>query len=139
MADFYYDLDLDIEGYDPDDPSDPINALLEKIREAQADKSPKAYVLNEKNLKRFMYIYAYFDKLAEEFCGKTVDIVANPTDVHFSVSIEVLDIALGPAEITDFKKYIFLADTFGFYPTTNNTVIITVGVNYVYDSIKLDS
>ena len=63
MADFYDDLDLDIEGYDPDDPSDPINALLEKIREAQADKSPKAYVLNEKNLKRFMIVYKNVDLL----------------------------------------------------------------------------
>ena len=139
MADFYDDLDLDIEGYDPDDPSDPINALLEKIREAQADKSPKAYVLNEKNLKRFMYIYAYFDKLAEEFEGKVTEIVADPRDVHFSVSIEVPFASFDTTEMISFKKHILLADVFDFYPTTSNTVIISIGVNYVYDSIKLDS
>lgn len=137
MADFYdYLDDLDLE-FDPDDPTDPLNALLEQIREDMEDTSPKAYVLNEKNLKRFLFIYSYFDKLAEKFNGKTIDIVANPTDVHFSVDIEVTDLALGPIEIPDFKKHLLLADSFGFYPTTDNTVVISVGVNYVYEPVKL--
>ena len=54
MSNFYDELDdLDLE-FDPDDPTDPLNALLEQIREDMEDTSPKAYVLNERNMKRFM-------------------------------------------------------------------------------------
>lgn len=76
--------------------------------------------------------------LQEKFNGKTIDIFANPTDVHFSVDIEVTDLALGPIEIPDFKKHLLLADSFGFYPTTDNTVVISIGVNYVYEPVKLN-
>lgn len=54
MSNFYDELDdLDLE-FDPDDPTDPLNALLEQIREDMEDTSPKAYVLNERNMKRFI-------------------------------------------------------------------------------------
>jgi hypothetical protein len=41
-------------------------------------------------------------------------------------------------EIPDFKKHLLLADSLGFYPTTDNTVVISIGVNYVYEPVKLN-
>ena len=70
MSNFYDELDdLDLD-FDPDDPTDPLNALLEQIREDMEDTSPKAYVLNERNMKRFMIAYKVVDPLVEDQHGK---------------------------------------------------------------------
>lgn len=137
MADFYDDLDLDIEGYDPDDPSDPINALLEKIREAQADKSPKAYVLNEKNLKRFMIVYKNVDLLVGEEGGKFEDISTDPRDMDFSIAVEFPYLGVALERMDFLKRAVVASDSLDISPTVSDAIRITFEVRDVYTQIPL--
>lgn len=137
MADFYDDLDLDIEGYDPDDPSDPINVLLEKIREAQADKSPKAYVLNEKNLKRFMIVYKNVDLLVEAQDGKYLDIKTDPRNCDFAIIVEFPFLSLIEEDLVRFRKIAVVADAVDLDPSSDNSILLDIQVKDVYTSVAL--
>ena len=130
MADFYdYLDDLDLE-FDPDDPTDPLNALLEQIREDMEDTSPKAYVLNEKNMKRFMIAYKIVDPLVEDQHGKYLDIRTDPRECDFVISIE---------QLTSFRKIVAVVDSIGLDPSSNDSIIMDIEVKNVYERIKLNS
>ena len=126
MADFYDDLDLDIEGYDPDDPSDPINALLEKIREA-----------NEKNLKRFMIVYKNVDLLVEAQDGKYLDIKTDPRNCDFAIIVEFPFLSLIEEDLVRFRKIAVVADAIDFDPSSDNSILLDIQVKDVYTSVAL--
>lgn len=139
MADFYdYLDDLDLD-FDPDDPTDPLNALLEQIREDMEDMSPKAYVLNERNMKRFMIAYKVVDPLVEDQHGKYLDIRTDPRECDFVISIEFPFLTLIDEQLTSFRKIVAVVDSIGLDPSSNDSIIMDIEVKNVYERIKLNS
>ena len=117
MSNFYDELDdLDLD-FDPDDPTDPLNALLEQIREDMEDTSPKAYVLNERNMKRFMIAYKVVDPLVEDQHGKYLDIRTDPRECDFVISIEFPFLTLIDEQLTSFRKIVAVVDSIGLDPS----------------------
>lgn len=138
MADFYDNLnDLDIEGYDPGDPNDPLNVLLEQIREDLEDTSPKAYVLNEQNLKKFMIVYKNIDLLVESKNGKYVDIKADPRDVNFYVSVEFPLLNLTEESMRQYQRIILVADSVDICPSVDDSILMEVEVRSVYEEVSI--
>ena len=139
MSNFYDELDdLDLD-FDPDDPTDPLNALLEQIREDMEDTSPKAYVLNEKNMKRFMIAYKIVDPLVEDQHGKYLDIRTDPRECDFVISIEFPFLTLIDEQLTSFRKIVAVVDSIGLDPSSNDSIIMDIEVKNVYERIKLNS
>ena len=139
MADFYdYLDDLDLD-FDPDDPTDPLNALLEQFREDMEDTSPKAYVLNERNMKRFMIAYKVVDPLVEDQHGKYLDIRTDPRECDFVISIEFPFLTLIDEQLTSFRKIVAVVDSIGLDPSSNDSIIMDIEVKNVYERIKLNS
>lgn len=138
MSNFYDNLnDLDIEGYDPDDPNDPLNVLLEQIREDLEDTSPKAYVLNEQNLKKFMIVYKNIDLLVEEYDGKYLDIRTDPRECDFAIVVEFPFLSLIDEDLVRFRRIAVVADAIGVDPSAEDSVLMDIQVKHVYESVRL--
>lgn len=137
MADFYdYLDDLDLE-FDPDDPTDPLNALLEQIREDMEDTSPKAYVLNEENLKKFMIVYKNIDLVVDKHEGKYFDIKTDPRECDFAITVEFPFLSLSEKDFLNLKKAIVAADAIDVDPSDSGSILIDLQVKSVYERVLL--
>ena len=139
MADFYdYLDDLDLD-FDPDDPTDPLNALLEQIREDMEDTSPKAYVLNERNMKRFMIAYKVVDPLVEDQHGKYLDIRTDPREMDFSITVEFPYLGVALERMILLKRAVVSSDSLDISATTSGTVRMAFEIRNVYTRIKIST
>ncbi|MFQ8982717.1 MAG: hypothetical protein ACLR6W_00455 [Evtepia sp.] len=137
MADFYdYLDDLDLD-FDPDDPTDPLNALLEQIREDMEDTSPKAYVLNEDNLKKFMIVYKNIDLVVDKHEGKYFDIKTDPKECDFAITVEFPFLSLSEKDFLNLKKAIVAADAIDVDPSDSGSILIDLQVKSVYERVLL--
>ena len=139
MADFYdYLDDLDLD-FDPDDPTDPLNALLEQIREDMEDTSPKAYVLNEENLKKFMIVYKNLDLLVEAEGGEFKDIRTDPREMDFSITVEFPYLGVALERMILLKRAVVSSDSLDISATTSGTVRMAFEIRNVYTRIKIST
>lgn len=91
-------------------------------------------MLSPGNYERFMKVFAYFQKLAQESGGVVSHVDIEPQSVHADVSIKIPLVDLFKREMNvGLADILRDVDVFGITPTTDGQLLIDASVNYVWE------
>lgn len=93
------------------------------------------YIINPENYQRFVEVYTYFRRFAEENDGKIAYLDISPESIHADVSVDVPLVDLYKGLLKEFAEILTKIDVFGITPTTTDSMLIGVSVNNVWKAV----